>query len=37
MTITAVQPEGEVGKWINVWTHTYDVTVNSDGSFTGVG
>ena len=25
MTITAVQPEGAVGQWTNVWTHTYNV------------
>ena len=38
MTITAVQPEGAVGQWDNVWTHTYNVTLNpSDGSFTGTG
>ena len=34
MTITAVQPEGAVGQWTNVWTHTYNVDVNPcDGSF----
>ena len=38
MTITAVQPEGAVGQWGNVWTHTYNVTLNPcDGSFFGVG
>jgi hypothetical protein len=38
MTITAVQPEGAVGQWGNVWTHTYNVTLNPcDGSFSGVG
>jgi hypothetical protein len=38
MTITAVQPEGAVGQWQNVWTHTYNVTLNPcDGSFSGVG
>ena len=34
MTITAVQPEGAVGQWDNVWTHTYNVVLNPcDGSF----
>jgi len=28
MTLTAVQPEGAVGQWQNVWTHTYNVTLN---------
>ena len=38
MTITAVQPEGAVGQWNNVWTHTYKVELNPcDGSFSGVG
>ena len=38
MTITAVQPEGAVGQFNNVWTHTYNVTLNPcDGSFQGVG
>ena len=38
MTITAVQPEGAVGQWGNVWTHTYNVTLNPcDGSFSGIG
>ena len=38
MTITAVQPEGAVGQWDNVWTHTYNVTLNPcDGSFSGTG
>ena len=38
MTITAVQPENAVGQWTNVWTHTYNVTLNPcDGSFSGVG
>ena len=38
MTITAVQPEGAVGQWQNVWTHTYNVTLNPcDGSFSGTG
>jgi len=38
MTITAVQPEGAVGQWSNVWTHTYTATLNPcDGSFSGVG
>jgi hypothetical protein len=38
MTITALQPEGAVGQWTNVWTHTYTATLNScDGSFTGTG
>ena len=38
MTITAVQPEGAVGQWQNVWTHTYNVTLNPcDGSFAGTG
>ena len=38
MTITAVQPEGAVGQWGNVWTHTYNVTLNPcDGSFSGTG
>ena len=38
MTITAVQPEGAVGQWSNVWTHTYNVTLNPcDGSFSGDG
>ena len=38
MTLTAVQPEGAVGQWQNVWTHTYNVELNPcDGSFTGVG
>jgi hypothetical protein len=38
MTITAVQPKDQVGQWTDVWTHTYNVTVNPcDGSFTGTG
>ena len=38
MVITAVQPEGAVGQWDNVWTHTYNVTLNPcDGSFSGTG
>ncbi len=38
MTITAVQPEGAVNQFGNVWTHTYNVTLNPcDGSFEGVG
>jgi hypothetical protein len=38
LTITAVQPEGAVGQFLNVWTHTYEVTLNPcDGSFVGDG
>jgi hypothetical protein len=38
MTITAVQPEGAIGQFQNVWTHTYNVTLNPcDGSFSGTG
>jgi hypothetical protein len=38
MTITAIQPYGEVGQFGNVWTHTYNVTLNPcDSSFSGVG
>jgi hypothetical protein len=38
MTITAVQPEGAYHQWENVWTHTYNVTLNPcDGSFSGDG
>ena len=38
MTITAVQPEDEYRQWDDVWTHTYNVTLNPcDGSFTGIG
>jgi hypothetical protein len=38
LTIIAVQPEGAVGQWQNVWTHTYDVLLNPcDGSFAGTG
>jgi hypothetical protein len=38
LTITAVQPEGAVGQWTNVWTHTYTAELNPcDGSFTGTG
>jgi hypothetical protein len=38
MTITAVQPKDAVGQWDDVWTHTYNVTLNPcDGSFTGIG
>jgi hypothetical protein len=38
MTITAVQPEGAVGQFQNVWTHIYNVTLNPcDGSFSGDG
>jgi hypothetical protein len=38
MTIAAVQPEGAVGQWQNVWTHTYNVELNPcDGSFAGTG
>ena len=38
MTITAVQPEGAVGQFNNVWTHTYNVTLNPcDNSFSGTG
>jgi hypothetical protein len=37
-TITAVQPEGAVGQWQNVWTHTYNVTLNPcDNTFSGTG
>jgi hypothetical protein len=38
MTITAVQPKDAVGQWTDIWTHTYNVTLNPcDGSFTGTG
>ena len=38
LTITAVQPEGAVGQWATIWTHTYVVTLNPcDGSFSGNG
>ncbi len=38
MTITAVQPEGAVRPFDDVWTHTYNVTLNPcDGSFEGGG
>jgi subtilase family serine protease len=38
LTLTAVQPEGAVGQWQNVWTHTYTATLNPcDGSFSGTG
>ena len=38
MTITAVQPKDQIGQFDDVWTHTYNVTVNPcDGSFTGTG
>ena len=38
MTITAVQPEGAINQFGNVWTHTYNVTLNPcDGSFSGTG
>ncbi len=38
MTITAVQPEDTYHQWDNVWTHTYNVTLNPcDGSFSGTG
>lgn len=38
MTITAVQPEGAVGQFNNVWTHTYNVTLNPcDNTFSGTG
>jgi hypothetical protein len=39
MTITAVQPEGAISQWGNVWTHTFNnVTLNPcDGSFEGTG
>ena len=38
MTITAVQPEGSVGQWTNVWKHTYNVTLNPcDNTFSGTG
>jgi len=38
VAITAVQPEGAVGQWTNVWTHTHTVTLNSrDGSLPGSG
>jgi hypothetical protein len=37
-TITAIQPYGEVGQFVNVWTHTYNVTLNPcDSTFTGTG
>jgi hypothetical protein len=37
-TFTAVQPAGQVGQFANVWTHTYNVTVNPcDGTFVGEG
>jgi hypothetical protein len=36
LTITAVQPEGQVGQWTNVWTHTYTAELNPcNGSFSG--
>ena len=35
---TVTQPAGQVGQWDNVWTHSYNVTVNPcDGTFTGTG
>src|SRR4051794_38102980 len=38
MTLTALQPEGAVGQWQNVWTHVYTAELNPcDGSFSGVG
>jgi hypothetical protein len=38
MTITAVQPKDVYGQWNDVWTHTYNVTLNPcDNSFSGVG
>ena len=38
MTITAVQPEDRYHQWDDVWTHTYNVTLNPcDGSFSGTG
>jgi hypothetical protein len=37
-TFTATQPAGQVGQFDNVWTHTYNVTVNPcDGTFKGTG
>jgi hypothetical protein len=37
-TFTVTQPAGAVGQWDNVWTHSYNVTVNPcDGTFTGTG
>ena len=38
MTLTAVQPEGAIGQFNNVWTHTYNVELNPcDDSFSGTG
>jgi hypothetical protein len=38
MTITAIQPYGEVGQFANIWKHVYNVTLNPcDNSFTGTG
>jgi hypothetical protein len=38
LTITAVQPKDAISQWTDVWTHTYNVTLNPcDNSFVGTG
>ena len=38
MTITTVQPKDEFSQWKDVWTHTYNVTLNPcNNTFTGTG
>src|SRR3954447_16501280 len=37
-TFTVTQPAGQVGQWLNLWTHDYKVTVNPcNGTFMGTG
>ena len=36
-TFEAHQPAGAYGQWDNRWIHTYTVTVQPDGTFTGTG
>jgi hypothetical protein len=36
-TFTVTQPVGAVSQWENLWTHDYEVTVGTDGTFTGTG
>lgn len=36
-TFTAIQPADQFSQWTNVWTHTFTVTVQLDGTFSGTG
>jgi hypothetical protein len=36
-TFAVTQPAQEYNQWTRLWTHTYTVIVNADGSFSGTG